>query len=817
MSALGELRRDAVIGVRGLLRQPGFAAAALVTLALGIGANTAVFSVVRHILLAPLPYRDADRVVDVWSKWRGFDKTWVSDADALDYKSRVRSFEDAGAWGGTQVNLTGDGADPIRVGAATITTNLFDVLGVSPAKGRNFTEAEATATTATVVILSDGLWKRRFAADEQIIGRTIQVNGIAREIVGVMPAGFKLPTDYVVDAEEPTALWLPFRLDPTNRGSHGLYAAARLKPGATVDQANAELLTLAKTLVQEGAYPEAMQFHAIAITTTDEALSGVRTALLLVFGAVGFLLLIACANVANLLLVRADGRAREMAVRCALGAKRSRLIRQLLTESAVLAAGASVLGLVLATVAIRFVASSAGLTLPRAESVTLDASVLVFSVALTLGTLLLFSLAPAFRAARVDLVDSLKDGSLQASAGRGRQRLRAGLVIAETALAVMMLAGAGLMMRSLWALQRIDLGFNPDRVLTMRLALPQSQYDTPEKVVGFYRDLVTHVRSLPGVEQAGLVRLLPLAGAIGDWGLMIEDFVQTPGVNTSGDWQVATQGGPEALGERLVRGRWLTDADTIGAQDVALINESMARKYWPNQDPLGRRFRMGSNGTRPWITVVGIVGNVRHNGITAEIKPKFYRAHGQFQQSTGNPARNMTLVLKTTGDPYALTSPVRREIRALDANLPIAAVQSMQDVVNASIATPRLTGGLLALFAGLAVLLAAVGIYGVLSYVVSQRRQEIGIRMAIGAGRSHVLALVLRSGLALTGTGIALGLFAAALTTRLMTSLLHDVTPLDPITFATVALVLMAVSVIACLVPALRAMRLNPTVVLKDS
>jgi putative ABC transport system permease protein len=805
------LRRDVTVGLRGLGRQPAFAVAALVTLALGIGANTAVFSVIRHVLLSPLPYKDPGRVVMIWSKWRGFDKTWVSDAEALDYR-HVSAFEDAGAWGGSQVNLTGEGADPARVGAAFITPNSFAVLGVSPRIGRPFTDAEAQPKVATVVVLSDTLWRQRFAADDQVIGKQILVNGIARDIVGVMPPGFRLPTDYVSDAEEPAALFLPGSLDPTNRGSHGFYAAARLKPGVTLAQANAELLALTTQWTKDGKYPVPMQFSAFAISTTDEAVAAVRPALILLFVAVGFLLLIACANVANLLLVRADGRTREMALRSALGADRMRLVRQLMTESAVLAAGAAILGIGLAMIAIRFVTAMHATTLPRAGEVRVDAPVLVFSVAMTIGTLLVFSLLPAFRAARVDLVESLKDGSANASAGRARQRLRGGLVIAETAMAVILLSGAGLMLRSLWSLQRIDLGFNPDRVLTMRLALPASQYDTAEKSVAFYQNLLSRVRALPGVERAGLERLLPLATAIGDWGLTVEGYAPPAGVGTPGDWQIASAGGPEALGERLIRGRWLADSDAIGTQDVALINESMARKYWAGQDPVGRRFRMGSNlPAPPWITVVGIVGDVKHNGVTSEVKPKFYRAFAQFQQSSGNPARNLTLIVKTAGDPLALVASVRTEIRRLDAHLPVAAVRTMNDIVADSIATPRIAGWLLGLFAALALLLAAVGIYSVLAYVVSQRRQEIGIRVALGAGRADVLLLILRSGLTLTATGVIVGLGIAALAGRALANQLHDVEPLDPATFASVAALLAAVSISACLIPAIRASRVSPT------
>ena len=799
---------DLRIGVRRLLHAPGFTLAALATLALGIGANTAVFSVVRHVLLAPLPYHEPDRVAVVWSKWRGFDKTWVSDAEALDYKTRVPAFEDAGAWSVVQVNLTGGGSDPARLGAALVTPNVFTVLGVNPMLGRGFTEAEAAVVPSTVVILSHELWQTRFAG-EDVLGRTIEINGIARDIVGVMPKGFQLPTDYVVDAEEPTRLWAPLQLNPQNRGSHGYYAVARLAPGATMTQANGELTALTRQLTAEGLYPDAMQFSAFAVSATDEAVGAVRPALLLVFGAVACLLLIACANVANLLLVRGEGRARELAVRCALGADRRRLVRQLLGESAVLAAGAALAGVGVAWIALRVLVATERSTLPRAEAIALDWRVVGFAMALSLATLLLFALLPAWRAARIDLVDALKDGSQSASTGARRQRLRGALVVAEIALALILLTGAGLLLRSLWNLQRIDPGFTPDRVLTMRLALPASQYQTPDEVVGFYDRLLASVRALGGVEQAGLLRLLPLATAIGDWGLTIEGYTPPPGVGTPGDWQIATAGGPEALGERLVAGRWLTEADRDGALDVALINQAMAEKYWPGQDPIGRRFRQG-NDTRPWITVAGVVGNVRHNGITAEVKPKFYRAFAQWHRSSGGPARNMTLIIKTADDPLALVQPVRAEIRRLDGNLPIAAIQTMQDVVDTSIATPRLTGTLLASFAALALLLAAVGIYGVLSYVVSQRRQEIGIRLAIGAAPSRVLRLVLRQGLLYAGLGAVVGLIGALAASRLLQSLLHGVEPIDPVTFAVAPLLLVIVAVLASLLPAYRATRVDP-------
>jgi predicted permease len=803
--------QDLRYSLRSLGAARGFTAVALVTLALGIGANTAVFSVVKHVLLAPLPYHEPERAVMIWSKWRSFDKTWVSDAEAIDYQTRVVAFEDAGAWSTTAVNLTGDG-DPIRIGAALVNANVFGILGVEPLIGRTFRKDEEAPVPSTVAILSHGLWMRRFGGAPDILGRRILVNGVAREIVGVMPPGFQLPTDYVVDAEEPTQLWAPFALNQANRGSHGYYAVARLAPGATVAEANAQLTALTTKNTEDGLYPEAMQFTAFAVSTSDEALAAVRPALLLLFGAVGFLLLIACANVANLQLVRAEGRAREMSVRSALGASRARLVRQLLTEGVVLAGAAAGLGLAVAALALGALRSAALASLPRAASISLDTGVLAFALALTLATVLLFGLVPAVRAARVDLVDSLKDGAAGASAGVRRRRLRGALVVAETALAVMLLSGAGLMARTLWALSSIDLGFTPERVLTLRLALPASTYDTPERTVLFWEQLLARVRALPGIERAGYLRLLPLGSAIGDWGLMIEGYQPPPGVGSPGDWQYASAGGPEAIGERLVRGRWLTDADTMGAQDVALINETMAERYWAGRDALGGRFRQGGgNLDRPWITVVGIVGNVKHNGVTVEVKPKFYRPIGQWHQTAGGPARNTTLVIKTaSSNPYQLVEPVRQEVRRLDADLPISAIQSMDDVVGRTLATPRLTSWLLGLFAALALALAAVGIYGVLSYVVSERQREIGIRIAIGADPRQVLGLVLWGGLRLSAAGLALGLIGAMATTGLMASLLYGVTPFDLPAFAAAGLALLVVSAGACLLPALRATRISP-------
>jgi predicted permease len=485
----------------------------------------------------------------------------------------------------------------------------------------------------------------------------------------------------------------------------------------------------------------------------------------------------------------------------------------MLAEGLALALPGALAGLALAWAALRLLGATEAAALPRAERIRLDGQVLAFALAVSVATTLLFSLAPALRALRVNLGDTLREGS-RATAGRRRQRLRALLVTSEVALSVLLLLGAGLMLRSLWAQQRVELGFRPDNVLTARLALPEAAYAQAESVVAFYRVLLERARALPGVREAGLMRSLPLAAPIGDWGLAVEGYVPLPGTNPKGDWQVASDGALEALGERLVRGRSFAASDGADGLQVALVNETMARAYWPGQDPIGGRIRMGSPD-RPWITVVGVVADVRHNGVTVPIKEKFYRPHAQFHRSTGFAVRNMNLLLRGEGDPRALAAPLRALVRELDPSLPLAGVRPMSDVVAGALATPRLAGWLLALFAGLALALSAVGIYGLLAYLVSQRRTEMGIRIAIGAPRASVLWLVLGQGLRLAGAGLALGMAAALALTRLLASLLHGVEPRDPATFAAAPLALLAAALLASYLPARRATRVDPSVVLR--
>ncbi len=786
----------------------------MATLALGIGATSAIFSVLRAVLLEPLPYADVDRRVTIWSRWKDFDKTWLSDAEVLDYQRLTSTLRDVAAWSPGQGNLIGDG-EPSRIGVTRVTANVFSVLGAEPLFGRTFTEAEDRPGGPSVVILGNGLWQKRYGGDPGILDRTILLDGTSCTVVGVLPEGFQLPTDYNVSATEPTQIYAPLAIDENDlsRGAHGLYAAGELEPGATAEQATAELRSLTANFTTEGLYPPAMKFTAFAVAVEEEILGGVRPAILLLMGSVAFLLLIACANVANLLLAAGEGRQREMAVRTAMGAGASRLVRQLLTESLLLALAASSVGLLLAWGGVQVARAVNPTVIPRASLIGIDLPVLAFTAALALMTTIAFSLVPAARVARADLAVSLREGGSRATAGR--QSFRSALVVAEMALAVVLVIGAGLMIRSLQALQHVELGFEPENVLTVRISLPETSYESPEKVVQFYERLVARSRALPGVASAGAIRSLPLASPIGDWGLDVEGYVETPGDNAKGDWQVASDGGSEALGERLVSGRFFAPSDTIDSDPVALVNETMARRYWGGADPLGRRMRMGARETPPWVTVVGVVGDVRHNGVTEVIKEKFYIPHSQFHRSTGFAVQTMTLVVQAKESPLLLVGPIRSIVRDMDPNLPVSAVHLMTEVVNDSIATTRLTGLLLTTFAALALVLAAVGIYGVLSYLVSVRAREIGLRMAMGAGRGEVLRLILGRGILLAAAGIALGVGAAFGLTRLMASLLHEVRASDPTTFVTVPAVLILVALAASYLPARRATRVDPVVALR--
>ncbi|HSL20468.1 MAG TPA: ABC transporter permease [Vicinamibacterales bacterium] len=810
---IATLRHDLHFAARTLRRSPGFAVTAFVTLALGIGATSAMFSVFSAVLLKPLPWGHPDGAVMIWSRWTAFDKTWVATGEVVDYRRRMQTVRSVGAWADRQVNVTGDG-EPERVAAAQVTANLFETLEARPALGRPFTAEEDTPNGPRVAVISFDLWQRRYGGDPGVIGRGVEIDGDGYQITGVMPRGFSLPTDYA--APERTELWVPLQMDPNSmdHGSHGLYAAARLAPGATVAQATGELQSIARAMTREGLYPEAMQFSAFAVSLRDEVVGSVRLAVLSVFGAVACLLLIACANVANLMLARAESRQREMALRTALGASRRRIVRQLVTEGVLLASVSGVFGLAIAAAAVRWLAWWNPAGIPRLAEARVDAVVAIFTFASAWLVAVLFSAAPALRVYRADLTEHLKEGGQNATAGTARQRFRAALIVAETALAVVLLVGAALMLRSLERLNRIDLGLETSDVLTMRVSVPAGKYASPESAVTFYRDLVRRVRAIPGVRHAAAVRSLPLASTIGDFGLTIEGYAARPGQEPKGDWQIATDGYLETLGERLVRGRSIRASDDERAMLIGLVNEQLAAKYWPGQDPIGRRFRIGRSPRRPWVTVVGIVRDVRHNGVTAPVKEKFYVPHAQWHRSVGS-MRSMYLVAKGSGDVAALAPLIRREARAIDPDIPLASIRTMDEVVGAALSQPRFTGALFATFSALAVLLAAIGIYGVLSYIVTQRTREIGIRLAIGATAGAVSRGVLARGLTLAAAGVGIGAAAALLLGRAVSSLLYGVTPADPASFAGGAAVLLVVAVVASYIPARRATSVDPVIALR--
>jgi putative ABC transport system permease protein len=809
------LRQDALHAIRGLIKSPGFAAASLITLALGIGATSAIFSVVKAVLLTPLPYAAPERTVQLFTRWTAFEKTWLADREVVDLRRESKTMTAIAAWSPGQQNLTGDG-EPVRIGVGSVTANLFEVLGVQPLLGRVITAEEDVPNGPQVAVLGYPLWQSRYGGDRNVIGKTLLINDVPVQVIGVMPEGFRLPTDFTDDAAEPTQLWRPMGWNMAQLSrSHGFHGVATLAPGQTAASATEELRAIAQRWTEQGFYPVPMQFSVFAVPVEEEIRGGIKPAMRLLIGAVGFLLLIACANVANLLLVRGDARLREMAVRTAVGAAPDRLVRQLLTESIVLALLGALLGLAFASIGLRVLMAVDPTSLPPLAPVRLDGTVVAFTLVLGVITTIVFGLAPALRTLRVNLVDSLREGG-QATVGGHRQRLRSLLVVAEVTLAVVLVIGAALMVKSLAALGRIDLGFKAENMLTMRVSVPTARYDTPEKVVSFYRQLNENVRALPGVESAGFVRVLPLATSIGDFGLDVEGYEERPGANAKGDWQIVTDGSFEAMGTRLLRGRWFTAADTSASQPITVINETMARTYWKNPDEaVGGRIRVGSM-KNPWAVVVGMVADERHNGVTGIVKEKFYIPHPQWHIATGGIlVRGGFLVVRTTGDPMAVAGAVRSQIRALDANIPVANIRPMTEVVSTSLATPRLTGFLMGTFAAIALTLAAVGIYGVLSYLVARRTHEIGIRLAVGADRTQVLVMVLKQGLTLAGVGIITGLVAALALTRLMQSLLYQVRSSDPETFVLVSIALIGVAVLASAIPAYRATKVSPLVALR--
>ena len=811
--------QDVRYALRGVRNQPGLTAAIILTLALGIGANTAMFSVVNGVLLRPLPYAHADRVVVVWNRWTGWPKTWLSGPEVVDYSRQREAFDGFAAFDYTAVNLTGEPGEPERLRAGLIARELLDVVGVQPIIGRGFTAEEDTPNGAEAVLLSDELWRRRYGGDRSVIGTRIAINGTPQTVVGVLPAGFRLPIEF---AGEHSQLYMPLRLgvpDESNRSSHGLHALARLRTGISAEAAERHMNGFIQRFLRDHPQSYGPDFGVVLVPVRDEVLGNVRRILLVLLAAVSFVLLIGCANIVNLLLSRAESRHREVAIRAALGAGRARLVRQLLTESLVLALLGGAAGLAVARAGIVALGALRPSNLPRAGDVALDPWVLAYTLGVSLACGLAFGLAPALHAARGNLHSSLRQGRGTTSAGR--QRLRHLLVAAEVALAVVSVTGATLMARSFASLLRVPPGFRTDHALTMRLSLPAGRYATSSRVREAYTGLLAEVRRLPGVRSAGAIMGLPLAVTLGDWSFAIQGKAP-PGPGQHGpaaDWQVATPGYFEAMGIPLRRGRLFTADDRLPGRPVIVINETTARRYWSDEDPVGKRLRLGGSDDTMPREIIGVVGDVKHKGVDQETRPEMYIPHAQFPSalpdSAGAAPRAMTLVIRTAGDPARLAATVRAIVGRMDPELPIAQVRTLDEVFSASVSTPRFATVLLGAFGGLALVLAALGVYGVIAYSVAQRSQEMGIRMALGARAADVVRLVVVQGMRPAMVGLVLGVFAAIAGTRLMRQLLFGVSETDAASFAAGVLVLGLAGLVATVIPARRATRADPLTTLR--
>lgn len=801
---IDNLVRDVTYSTRVLLKNYAFTIVVVLTLALGIGANTAIFSFANGILLRPLPYPRSDRlaVLDETSRKEGGDTIGVSYPNFLDWREQNTVFEGVATHFGTDSFAMSAGGSPSQIRGTRVTHGLFEVLRVSPILGRTFTENEDRPEEDAVAILGYDLWQRSFGGNPNVVGQKIMISSRPRTVIGVMPRGFRFP--------EVSELWVPLAVTSKiyTRTDHGLETIARLKDGVTMAQAQTEMNNIATRIEEQN--PVTNEGLGVKVTSLHENLSGsYREALLILLGVVGCVLLVACVNVANLMLARATARQKEFALRAALGASRWRIIRQLLLESLLLAIAGGALGFVFSLWALHLLLTAIPIDLPFWMNFNLDLRVLGFTLAITLLTGLIFGAVPALQTSRVDLNGTLKEGGRGNSGGRSGARSL--LVVSEIAMSLVLLVGAGLMVQSFLRLRQVNIGLNPKNVLTATLSLPRAKYTQEDQRSAFYKQLLERVRNLPGVEAASATHTLPLGGSTWGRSLTVEGFpVMSVGQAPSVQHTVVTPGYFRTMGITVLTGRDFTDADTNNSQNVTIIDERLARQYWPNQSALGKRVRFGPpEDNEPWFTIVGVVSAVRHQRVQEETRMSVYLPHQKI------PISGMSLVARTSANPHEFIGAIRREVAQLDPDLPVSEVATMEEVVAEAIWQPRLYALLFAVFAGGALLLALIGIYGVMAFLVQTRTHEIGVRMALGATARDVFRLIVGRGMKLTALGVFIGVGGAIALTRLMHSLLFNTSATDPFTFILISLLLSVAAFLACYLPARRAAKVDPLVALR--
>jgi predicted permease len=818
-------------GLRMLARNPVFTAAAVLCPGLGTGATTAIFSVVNAVLLRPLPYAHAARLTRVFSEFpkevsstsaNGFRHFWLSPPEFFEVRRDTQSFEAFEAWVNGPANLAGRD-EPVRATTSFVTGGLLGMLGVQPVMGRLINGDDDRPNIPATAVLSYDLWQRVFGGDPNILHRDIRLNGNSCTVIGIMPRGFNFPPGEV----NPSELWTPLQLDPAHpggRGSHYLSVLARLRLGIALVQAQAEMtryaLHTSQTFAQMQHRFDPVQHPIVLAGFQDEIVRSVRPAMLVLLGAVGFVLLIACVNVANLLLARSEGRRREIAVRASIGASATRLLRQFVAEGTILSAAGAALGLLLAEGGLRILAATGAGSIPRSEEIAIDWRVLLFSLAMALATGLIFGLAPILHARPSSLHDTLKSAAARTTSSVTANRFRSVLVSSELALALMLLIGSGLMVKAFWKLQEVNSGLNPSHLLTMQVSLPPATYTTETQADAFWAALLARVNALPGVESASIASGLPPTRRINANTTPIENLDAALGgpAPTVDYWNFVDPFYFRTISARIVEGRLLTSGDGRGAAPVAVINQTMARVFWPRGSAIGHHVKTDFRPGAQWRTIVGVVADVKNGGLD---KPTGTELYIPYMQTSTIPTVNnnfvaaASLLIRTKTDPLALAGPARAQVRGLDPTIPIANLSTMEDVISRSVSRPRFLTLVMTLFSSLSLVLAALGIYGVISYAVAQRTAEIGIRIALGARGGHVLRLVGNTGLRIALAGTAAGTLGAIVLTRFLSGLLFGVSSLDPATFLAMAAVLAAVTLLACYVPARRASRINPTIALR--